>query len=512
MGTKSHAVAAGVLLLLSYGSGAALASDPAIGEMQSPAVSSNETAALAFYAEGLAVAGGAETADDYRAAVALFRKAVAADPSSIEPRAELVKLLVALDDNESAMVEMMALAELKKNDVDAWAGSFVFARANKHEEAFKKCGDVLLAFSDAELMTSRFSGRYQVHAMRVVGFSEMKKTDLMFDAFADLTGMAKEFGFKPPSENFEDFASVLGAACRHAAAQTNRTELVTRLLDKAMEAAVEDKQRSELYVMAGYSLLMKSRSDEKVAMELITRGMLEDPLNASPLILLNPLSVRLPEYKKLEETLQRLDKHEHDPRLDYVFALAKATMLQYFMKPERGWAEFEKAEKALAENFPGKVPPSGHFELKGMLLYDLGQKDEGFEVLERALAAAPEDAGLKNVIAYMLALEGRDLDRALDLIDSVMNVEPDEPAFLDTLGWVLYKRGDYAGATSSMMKAVANANYWHHEPYDHIGDIFAATGGVTAGVPWWIKSYEIFPNEKVGAKLRNAGVDPDSVK
>ena len=59
MGTKSHAVAAGVLLLLSYGSGAALASDPAIGEMQSPAVSSNETAALAFYAEGLAEIGRA---------------------------------------------------------------------------------------------------------------------------------------------------------------------------------------------------------------------------------------------------------------------------------------------------------------------------------------------------------------------------------------------------------------------------------------------------------------------
>ncbi len=480
--------------------------------MQSSAVSTNGAAALAFYAEGMAVAEGAKTEDDYRTAVDLYRRAVSADPSSLEPRSELLKLLVALNDNEAAMSEMISLAELKRNDVDAWAGAFIFAKANKFAEAFIKCSDVLLKFSDTELMTSRLSGRYQVHAMRVAGFSEMKKTELFFDAFSDLTGMAKEFGFKPPSGNFEDFASVLGAACRHAAAQTNGTELVTRLLDKALEAAVEDKQRSELYVMAGYSLLMKSRSDEKVAMELITRGMLEDPLNASPLILLNPRSVRLPEYKKLDETLQRLDKHEHDPRLDYVFALAKATMLQYFMKPERGWAEFEKAEKALAENFPDKVPPSEHFELKGMLLYDLGQKDEGFEVLERALAADPEDVGLKNVIAYMLALEGRDLDRALDLIDSVMNVEPDEPAFLDTLGWVLYKRGDYAGATSSMMKAVANANDWHHEPYDHIGDIFAATGGVTAGVPWWIKSYQIFPNEKVGAKLRNAGVDPDSVK
>ncbi len=512
MGTRLHAVAAGVLLLLSYGSCAAGASDPEIGEMQSSAVSTNGAAALAFYAEGMAVAEGAKTEDDYRTAVDLYRRAVSADPSSLEPRSELLKLLVALNDNEAAMSEMISLAELKRNDVDAWAGAFIFAKAHKFAEAFIKCSDVLLKFSDTELMTSRLSGRYQVHAMRMAGFSEMKKTDLFFDAFSDLTGMAEEFGFKPPADGFDDYLAVFRYACGSMASQTNGVELVTRLLDMALEAAVEVKQRSHLCVTAGYSFLMKSRPDEKAAMELITRGMLEDPLNASPLFLLNPRSPGLPKYDKLEETLQQLDKHEHDSRLDYAFALAKASLLGYFMMSERGWAEFEKGEKALEDNFPGKTPPWQHFEVKGMLLYYLGRKDEGFAVLDRALEAAPENVGLKNCIAYLLAEEGRDLDRALDLIDSVVRAEPDESAYLDTLGWVLYKRGDYAGATSSMMKAVANAYDEQHEPYDHIGDIFAATGGSKAGVPWWIKSYQIFPNEKVGAKLRNAGVDPDSVK
>ena len=41
----------------------------------------------------------------------------------------------------------------------------------------------------------------------------------------------------------------------------------------------------------------------------------------------------------------------------------------------------------------------------------------------------------------MLADEGRDLTRALTMLKKANDMEPDNPAYLDSLGWVYYKLG-----------------------------------------------------------------------
>lgn len=63
-----------------------------------------------------------------------------------------------------------------------------------------------------------------------------------------------------------------------------------------------------------------------------------------------------------------------------------------------------------------------------------------------ALMLEPDIVALKNEAAYVFALENKDLDEALDLINSALEKEPDEWFFMDTKALVLYRQGKYEEA------------------------------------------------------------------
>ena len=56
----------------------------------------------------------------------------------------------------------------------------------------------------------------------------------------------------------------------------------------------------------------------------------------------------------------------------------------------------------------------------------------------------PLDAGITNALGYTLADHKRELPRAEQLIREALSAQPDNPALLDSLGWVLYRRGQFA--------------------------------------------------------------------
>ena len=73
---------------------------------------------------------------------------------------------------------------------------------------------------------------------------------------------------------------------------------------------------------------------------------------------------------------------------------------------------------------------------------------------------------------YTLADHKRELPRAEQLIRSALAAEPDNPALLDSLGWVLYQRGQYDEAQKALEKAIALSP---GEPVilEHLGDVYA---------------------------------------
>ncbi|MCS7089713.1 MAG: tetratricopeptide repeat protein [Verrucomicrobiota bacterium] len=65
------------------------------------------------------------------------------------------------------------------------------------------------------------------------------------------------------------------------------------------------------------------------------------------------------------------------------------------------------------------------------------------KVYERILEIQPRYAPALNNLAWLLAEYLDELDRAYELARQAVDLRPDEPASSDTLGWILFKRGEY---------------------------------------------------------------------
>jgi tetratricopeptide (TPR) repeat protein len=76
-----------------------------------------------------------------------------------------------------------------------------------------------------------------------------------------------------------------------------------------------------------------------------------------------------------------------------------------------------------------------------ILQTNVGATKDAIATLEKQLARDPGNPSAMNNLAYNLAENGSDLDRALNLAENAVRKVPDNPAFMDTLGWVYAKRG-----------------------------------------------------------------------
>ncbi len=95
---------------------------------------------------------------------------------------------------------------------------------------------------------------------------------------------------------------------------------------------------------------------------------------------------------------------------------------------------------------------------------------EAVEWLEQVLDEYPENPGALNDLGYLWADENQHLDRAYRMVQQAVESDPENGAYRDSLGWVLYRRGQFDEAVSELEKAV------ELEPdpvvLDHLGDAY----------------------------------------
>lgn len=94
------------------------------------------------------------------------------------------------------------------------------------------------------------------------------------------------------------------------------------------------------------------------------------------------------------------------------------------------------------------------FEL-GVALEQLGKRGESIDVMKNLVKLDSSDATILNYLGYMLVEEGRELDYAGQLIDRALAFEPENGAFLDSKGWLLYKKQDFPKARKYIEEALA---------------------------------------------------------
>lgn len=82
-----------------------------------------------------------------------------------------------------------------------------------------------------------------------------------------------------------------------------------------------------------------------------------------------------------------------------------------------------------------------------------GKPEEAMEYYWKILEIEPKNISAKNSLAYLLAKTGGDLKKAHTLASEALNAAPNNPAYLDTYGFVMYKTGDFNKANRYLSKA-----------------------------------------------------------
>ncbi len=101
---------------------------------------------------------------------------------------------------------------------------------------------------------------------------------------------------------------------------------------------------------------------------------------------------------------------------------------------------------------------------------ELGQKQQAEDVLEQVLKIDPAHPGACNDLGFSWADQGKNLVRAEAMIRVAVAAEPDNTSFLDSLGWVLYKRGKFDEARKYLQQAIAPQVIPDPVVLDHLGD------------------------------------------
>ncbi len=126
----------------------------------------------------------------------------------------------------------------------------------------------------------------------------------------------------------------------------------------------------------------------------------------------------------------------------------------------------------------------------GMIYDSLKEWEKCDSTYTRALELEPDEATINNNFAYSLAERGIRLDEALEMSKLANELSPDNSAFLDTLGWIYFKLGDYKLAKIYIESAV-KIDKDRPVLLEHLGDVHYKLGEIDEAHHYWNRAYEI---------------------
>lgn len=130
------------------------------------------------------------------------------------------------------------------------------------------------------------------------------------------------------------------------------------------------------------------------------------------------------------------------------------------------------------------------------LLYARALTAEKLDMLDRAeadlrkvLSSEPENANALNALGYTLADRTQRYEEAKNYILKAAQLLPDDPAILDSLGWVYYRLGEYQTAIKWLRKAFAQLE--DAEIAAHLGEVLWVSGQKKEAEKIWQRGLDV---------------------
>ncbi|MFH0735765.1 MAG: tetratricopeptide repeat protein [bacterium] len=112
---------------------------------------------------------------------------------------------------------------------------------------------------------------------------------------------------------------------------------------------------------------------------------------------------------------------------------------------------------------------------------------------EKAIELDSADVLLLNNYAYSLSERGLQLDRCLSMAQTAVNKEPKNSSYLDTIGWIYFKLGNFELAKEYIEKSL-EGDPKNAVVVEHLGDVYFKLGNREKAVEMWNKAVELDPS------------------
>lgn len=125
----------------------------------------------------------------------------------------------------------------------------------------------------------------------------------------------------------------------------------------------------------------------------------------------------------------------------------------------------------------------------------LGQYKQMLVELKHLAKLYPDDFNIKNALGYTLADQNVQLEYAQALIDSSYQTQPNNPAVIDSKGWLAFRKGQLSAAKEYLRRAFKL--YPSAETASHLGEVLWMTKEKQAAKSIWKKGIEIDKKNRV---------------
>ena len=168
----------------------------------------------------------------------------------------------------------------------------------------------------------------------------------------------------------------------------------------------------------------------------------------------------------------------------------KAICLDRIGKSEKAFDAMSKAETNFAALGDKADPPKDFWLFYADLGTRLDKRAKTEAILKELIAKYPDDPSVNNFLGYVWADWNKNLEQAEKMIEKALKKEPENGAFLDSMAWVLYRKGKYDDALEYIEKALEKDTIQSAVVLDHAGDINAALGDEKEAIRRWKEALE----------------------
>lgn len=461
----------------------------------------------------------------------LLEKAIEINPDNKWYKLLLAQIYQNSNQYEQASRVYTDLIKMEPDNIDfLYLNALLLTTSGKYNEAIKAYNDLEKIMGPSEQISLSKQHVYRTAGKNKEAYAEIEKLigispevpeyyGIMADMYKEDGNMTKALEYYnkvleiDPSNGFVYFSlatfyiqnketekgfqyALKGFASPTVEIET-KIQLYLMLLSAPQEMKVSDEQIEELIKLIvithpadsrSYSIqadFLIQRGKHKEARDLMLKALDIDP-NSYPLweqLLITENQIQ--DFESMAKNSEKaLELFPSQPLLYILSAVANLQLKNY----EQTIKSLENGQIYVVDN----KKMEAQFEMyRAEAYYNLDKSAKAFSAFENVIKNDPENYMAMNNYAYYLSVRGEQLEKAEKMSSMVIQAHPDNPTYLDTHAWVLFKKKEYRLAKFYMETALKNGGDENDVILEHYGDILFMLNDVDGAVTYWKKALDM---------------------